>query len=201
MAINDTYQIIDRQSYLANMSAINVWHYQQTVLGTGASQCVNLNNAFIAAILPTLVQTQLSTVTHLVLETINLTTPGDFENRPLINSVGTQPGEGMPPYVSWAFTLYRASRLSRNGYKRIVGVPEALVSNGIAIPAAAAYLTAFAGVLASPITDPASGAVFKPVIYRKFATSTGGQPGTFDIAAGVYGGVSTQNTRKFGRGA
>jgi len=201
MAVTDTYQIVDKQSYLAGMSAINVWHYQQTSLGSGASQCVNLNNAFIAGILPTLVQTQLTLVTHDVLETINLTVPGDFENRPLLATSGTQTGEGMPPYVSWAFTLYRASRLSRNGYKRIVGVPESLVSNGVAIPAAASYLTAFAALLASPITDPVSGAVFKPVIYRKYATSTGGLPGTFDVAAGVYGGVSTQNTRKFGRGS
>lgn len=43
---------------------------------------------------------------------------------------GLDAGEALPPYVAYGIRLNRGSKVTRNGYKRIAGVPESAQSAG-----------------------------------------------------------------------
>jgi hypothetical protein len=48
-----------------------------------------------------------------------------------INVVGQNPGQTMPPFVTWGFRFTRSVAGVRGGYKRFSGVPEQYTANGV----------------------------------------------------------------------
>lgn len=110
-------------------------------------------------------------------------------------------GSGLAPFSACHIRLNRADRTTSNGFKRIAGLDENVVTNGVIDLLEITLFQAIANAYASSITE--SGETFLPVIVR----SADLVPSPVSINyTGIISGVArrsltTQNSRKFGVGA
>lgn len=181
---------------LADQQVLNVYVYENT---SGAGDGTLLAAAFFANILSTLiVGMQASAVLHDHLEFVCLEDPTDFGS--LITAVpGGVAGDVLPVQDCYAIRLDRSSRESRNGQKRLAGVPEAYNNIGQLSGSAFLQLQVVAEAMATVLID-ADGNEYTPRIWRR---PVGAGIGTFYgiQTATASDFVTTQNTRKRGRGA
>jgi hypothetical protein len=129
----------------------------------------------------------------------NLDLPTDFTLLPLTTgNAGLQSGDPLPPFVTWAFQYIRTRTDVHHGWKRLAGGTEAEQAGGTAASGTLTYLDAIATAMEATLAS-----VFEPRIMRKkFDTLTSSWVYTdFPISGVNYVRISTQNTRKFGRGA
>jgi len=186
---------------------LNVFHYLVTVdTGTmtlaGSGQ--NIIDDWAGDYTSYLQDIISSEITFSGIDITNLSDPdeifvGDF-TAPFSGGVT---GDVLPPFAAWAFIKRRATAVTRNGQMRLAGVPESLQVNGVATAPAVEDLDAFAGIFqvgfsAAATLPEAFNAQFFPRIVRK--TPTGGLDVVNGITGVEYTRISTQNTRKFGRG-
>lgn len=136
---------------------------------------------------------------------INLSNPDEFFESDFTTPVaGAVSGDCLPPFASWGFQLNRATRTTRNGYKRFPGVAESSQVNGVATSGAISTANAIAALLgvqqdfvvASPGTLEFS---LSPKIVRK--DEAGELVLVNDVISASFKGIGSQNTRKFGRGS
>lgn len=123
------------------------------------------------------------------------------------NEAGTVSGEYTSTFTSYGVRQVRSTRLTRHGQKRIAGVPEAAVINGLVsatvynglVLAAAALWDGFQ-TLEDP-GAPGNHIVVAPIIWGGFDALY--PDGRYNYISGVVVNtrVTTQNTRKVGRGA
>lgn len=126
----------------------------------------------------------------------NVDDPTDFFTDP-ISGAGVVTGSCEPPFVAWAFRLIRSTRLSRNGAKRIPGVPSVAIVDDAPDPSRLAALSDFADAYAGNVVFSSN--TFAPIIYRK--PSSVHPSGLGFLASGAeFVRLSTQNSRKIGRG-
>ena len=199
MAIGDRYELLDGMKYLAQ-DCLNVYFYK--FVGGPSGSAGDLVTVWTAAVLPTVVAMQQTGVVHQLIAARNLDNPLDFfAFPPLAGNVGQITGQGMPPFVAWAFRLLRTRTDVHHGAKRIVGVPEGLVADGVADAGAAAVLANYASIYGADLVTGA-GNQYEPVIMRRVLDAAGHLIGYDDFPAGLaqYVRISSQNTRKFGRG-
>lgn len=203
MTVGNRFQIIDHQTFLGQ-EVVNVYFYRQTAGLTEAA--ADLADLYVSTILPELVNIQSTQVTHTQIVCNNVDNLSDYVELPLtVDNTGLESGEALPPYACYAFRFNRATRAVRNGQKRIAGIVEAGQSNGVAVSGDLPQLSTIASVMAQQLTSTDN--TFQPVIYHRFpADVTHPHPplslGTdYDISGVQYVRISTQNTRKFGRGS
>lgn len=112
---------------------------------------------------------------------------------------GSFAGEYLAPSTAWSFQLVRTTRETRNGSKRIAGVPEGLGTNNI--PSGAARLLADDVRLmweTIPTVDlnEVDTMVLRMVI-PKTPVTPGALPTVFNpVSAVVFRGLGSQNSRK-----
>lgn len=176
---------------------INRFFYQLSTVGNPDQLCVDSISDFddnfsvaISAILSTEYATERSTL-------VAIDSDVDFAEHSYVQA-GTVSGDCLPPFSAWSFIYNRASRESRNGWKRLAGVPESMQSNGVATSGALADLADSAIILGRNVTSDTN--AYRPVIWR------GPRPGLsvgvgFVVASVSYHSLGTQNSRKIGRGA
>ena len=200
MALGDRYRLDDLQTYLSQ-GCLNIYFYKW-ISGSGGG-AADLIAAWEDAMLDPITDIQVASLTHVAIQSINVDDVTDYGlDVPVTNNVGNNSGQGMPPFVCWAFRYNRATRAVRNGQKRIPGVPESGVEDGVAssgsLDALAGVATAMAGTLVSDALCH-----YEPRIMRRvFDPGTGITTYTdFPISGVIYTRVSSQNTRKFGRGS
>jgi len=179
----------------------NAFVYQQTSpLGSSG----DLMDAFAGAILPYMLD--LSNAEYVVddLLTINLQDPSDYGNR-AVNDAGTVTGEYLPIYNCWQFEYLRTTRAIQNGRKAIGIISESMQANGAPTPTALTALTAMGGAMGSLITIGSPGGTYEPRLWRRPGSYSSGvvvAPGLFYPVANVqFRRISTQGTRKIGRGS
>jgi len=205
MPSGDLYQLTDVQTYLGQQ-VLNVYYYKQIAEPSVGVSNIALVRAWEDFVMATIGPVQNEGLDHVGVRVINLDNPDDFLLSP--NSfAGTVSGDGMPPYVTFAFRLNRASRAVRNGQKRIGGISESSVGDGLVNPGLATNIAAIEVALGAIITDTISGASFQPrIVHLATEAGPGGDPpatprADYTISSVEFTSVSTQNTRKFGRGA
>lgn len=143
-------------------------------------------------------------VGYLSMSVVNLTDPLQIYEAPFTDpAAGGVTGDCLPPFAAWAFQLRRTTAATRNGAKRFAGVPESLQLNGEPTAGAAVSLQAMATWLGNPSTLTLDNGVeisveIQPVICRK--DETGALIASQYVSSAQPRGVSSQNTRKFGRG-
>lgn len=202
MASGSRYKLTLTQT-LFEQTLQNVFFYEQ--FGGTLTRAQSLFDAFDLEVLTDLKTIQSDELTYDSIAIENVDDPSDFYiAAPVINGGGNQTGEVLPPYACYAFRYNRTTMAVRNGQKRFGGVPEAANANGVLD---ATYNTAVANVetaLGDDITDGTTNPQYRPKIaHRVFDTDT--PPNLIDytfygIASVQYVRLSTQNTRKFGRG-
>lgn len=135
---------------------------------------------------------------------INLSEPLEiYTGAPTLTRNGLTAGDCMPPFTAWAFKLNRSNASTRNGSKRFWGVTEADVINGVVTPGAALGIQAVSAFLGAGMTLEINTSLpndvqLYPVICRK--DESGGLIASQRVNSAIFRSVSTQNTRKFGRG-
>lgn len=195
MALGDIYEVIARGTYFAQQ-ILNVFHYSVTVDPGSTSSALSIANALNSNILSpcTLVQSDQYAWTDV--QAKNLMNVADFGDVSAPN-VGAVSGDAMPSFVGWGFQLNRQLSISKNGRKTFSGVPESLVTNGDADPSAAVPLANIAVAIGQAII--VSGVHYAPIIWRRpdalHPTGT-----SFPVSGAIFKRVTTQNTRKIGRG-
>lgn len=104
----------------------------------------------------------------------------------------------MPPFVAWSFQLLRESRATGNGYKRIGGVPEANVTNGVRFGLDTEIHAVEDALKADIVLGLVT--VAEPIILKHPITVPLVSPVYSSIGEAQYKSVGSQNTRKFNRG-
>ena len=196
MNINDCLELTLYQRYASTVEVRNILHYVVQAVGTSEEE--GLVNAFIAGVLSDMRAVQSSAVTHYKMTVLNLTDGLSFADVILSpTQSGLLAGECLPPHDAWAFRKNRLSRTTRSGQFRVCGIPEGAQANGIASATITDDLATLADSLADTLSDGVGGS-YAPCIVRK--TLAGGVDTINGVLSVEYTAVSTQNTRKFGRG-
>lgn len=133
----------------------------------------------------------------------NVTDPVEFANyAPIAPVQGLRLGDALPPYNAISIRQNRTSNLTRNGYKRIGGLAESSQSNGVldtTSPSPAVWLAA-KDLMINAVGN--ADFQFFPAIVGRNAL---GQPDltrvNFPASTDIQLNVTTQNTRKIGRGS
>lgn len=200
--MGDHYAIYDEQEMDAQ-KCLNVYCFELT---SGVTTAENVAQAFHDDILFHMKDMQNINVMHTITNVINLNNLADFFTAaPMVQ--GNVTGEALPPYCAFSIFFPRLTRASRNGWKRLCGVSESQQANGTLNSAAVGNLQAIAAFIDAGLVDPVTGATLTHKLWRreKRDPSTGAitvVQAFFPIGNGVaQEKVSTQNTRKFGRGS
>jgi hypothetical protein len=122
---------------------------------------------------------------------------------------GANAGQLMPPYVTYSIRLLRSSKITRHGSKRFAGVGENFVNGGVWTAGGAGPQEIIEFCKDHITVDPTGDvlAVLRPVIIgRTLAIVDGAETYPLDLGKvnpvqdADFRGISTQNTRKYGRG-
>jgi hypothetical protein len=174
---------------------INVYYYGTDEVSADAA---DLGGAFIDDVIPVWQDIVVGGTASVAVDVEGVKGTGELYHAD-ITAGGTRVGEALPPYVAWAFRLNHAARTERNGYKRFGGVSETDVEFGVATSAMTSPLDAMAGQLSAGL--PGDTPVFVPVIQRRYQDKVKLEVPTYwTFSDASYVSVSTQNSRKFGRG-
>lgn len=188
----------DNQTYL-DQNCLNVFFYECVAGGTADSEA--LASLIRDNIVNNLVDIQNEGVVHRNIYVENLDDYTDFFTLTLTTgNVGTISGQGLPPYAAWSFILERASRLVRNGHKRIVGVSEASQSNGLPISGILSLLADTGTALAASFADSDDNIYVPRIAHRTVVPHVSTTYLLYPIASASFTAIGTQNSRKFGRG-
>lgn len=195
--LGDFVQIIDKQLYLGE-EIMNVYHYRYIVISPATSDIYSaLADWFEDNVISNVINLQSESLTHTAIEIKNLTNQLDIFTKSvdIDGVVDVDAGENSPSFVAVGFILRRESAATRNGAKRISGIPDGGIS-GNAPNYNPTVISALQDVFAS---DVVLGVLpsFEPVILRKPAIP-GDPPTTYASigSAQMRPTMSSQNTRK-----
>lgn len=201
------YEIKDYQIY-AGQQVLNIYNYYQVETVTPASASA-VATVFDQDILSEVVKIQNTAVAHTLIEVTQLGSLSNFGTRTPTNDQGTLPGgtENVAPFIAARLDLLRTTKETRRGYKRIVGQKEENMVGAYWSSAYIALLETLANVLSLQLPVTAESVVLEPCIVGIRKDVNGNQ---LPVAQWVYNQVAdvqaqpvitTQNSRKLGRGA
>lgn len=202
MAASDHYLLTLRAHALTSGSAIqNAFVYLQQ---EGTGNAARLNVAFVAAIVGAILAVSSDQYVIDDVLTINLDDLDDYDTETIADA-GESSGQHLPIYNTWYFEYTRTTRAIQNGRKAIGIISEPDSENGNATTTALVLLNNLANALAGELDDPVTVSSWRPQLWRRPGTYSSGvvsAPGLFyDVDDVLYRKISTQNTRKIGRGA
>ena len=198
------FKLVDYQTYTGQEVTNRYWYYSTVAPSTiPASEIADLWEAIFTAWLPP-VQSALLDHTRITVDEV--TSIANFVDRASALPNGTLIGPGAPSYIAAKIRLFRTTKETRSGWKRI-GVPreEDLLTNTWE----AAYLNQLQA-LAAVMNDPlvATGGTAEPVLVRETKDPVTGNPLAPSLwiynliaTAAAEPNSTTQNTRKIGRGS
>lgn len=174
---------------------LNVFYYGSD---TFADTLADLITAFRNVVVTTLPPVTSVNAYYAEVEATMVKGGNQFDSQSFFTA-GSAGGDTLPPYAAWDFTLVRGGAGERNGYKRLMGVPESLQAGGFASAGAIANLgivAAAMGQILVGVTDQ-----WSPVIKReRVARVVQNPPKWYSISSIQYSRIGTQNSRKFGHG-
>lgn len=214
--IGDVYELVDVQA-LRGQQVLNVYFYQvrETFVTTRPTIAEVLANNWTGQILPDLTAVQTEDLVHTSVRVRNLYNAADtFEL--LMSAAGDDSNPTDSNFDAYPFQMQGETHAVRKGAKRIAGVSDGANADGIVTdPATLALLDSIATSMSAPVqvgtlilTD-----TFFPVLVKRVRSGVAGAyeyrlPETsgegvvttiinvlFDVL------ISTQNSRKIGRGA
>lgn len=194
MGLNgDFYELCVKQT-LFGEEVCNVFHYQLLRDGPGIG---NLITEWNTNIKPVVQAVQSNDLTYVEYEGFNINSPQTEFSKAATAGTGTVTGDAMPRFVAFGFNLIRATKEVRNGSKRIAGVVESMVVDGVLDPLYQTSVDAVANAFASVIQVGGID-TFLPVILRRTGTLSTGYTVTASAAVNDanFVRITTQNSRK-----
>lgn len=196
MNAQDILELTLYQKWNSTVEVRNVLHYRVSSVGTADES--GLSIAFNLTVLPKMLDVQHSTLEHYRQTVLNLSDNLGWADIDLIpDQGGVLLGEAMPPFVAYAFRKNRATRSTRSGQLRVAGLPEGVQNFGLAESSIMDDLDELATALGQAISD-GTGGLYIPVIVRKTAEGALGSWNAIDNFE--FTAISSQNSRKYGRG-
>lgn len=203
--VNDLLQFITttRISGIADVS-MNVFYYDLIVLD-GPTSLLDAGQAIADNWIAELAA-EWSNVIHVAgsitdITINNLSNPLEFFQGTFTTPVGgSVAGEILPIFMAWGFKYNRASKLTRNGAKRISPLSESQLTSSAPDAGTVTALNAFATVLGNTLVvanGVGDNLTLEPVIVRRAPPLP---PIRNPINGVSFQRVTTQNTRKPGRG-
>jgi hypothetical protein len=184
------YQVKVHQRLLSQ-DLMNVFYYEQvTAAGDATELAETVDNEIVDLMLPI----QVDDLEHFGVEVINLDDLTDFFTLNVNKFGSTGATESLPSFVAYAFRLNRTTRETRNGAKRIAGVPEGAVNGNTVVAPFVAPAVTLANAMGAELTAAVTLNRYKPVIHRRGSATL--PDATNDVASCTFLGVSTQNSRK-----
>lgn len=193
---NDILELTLFQRLFDTVEVRNVLHYKVTAIG--ALDEVGLATAFSAEVMTDFVDMQSTGIVHYKMTVLNLTDNLGWADVDIIpDQPGVVAGADCPPFTSYAFRKNRGTRTTRSGQLRIAGVPEGASEEGVIITAFKERADILAASLSGPIADGTGGS-YGPRIASK--NSDGSLRIANSIDSVEFVSITTQNSRKYGRG-
>lgn len=186
---------------LAGQQCLNVYYYRVTSLtGFTNDGYEPLLGEFITQVILPTQDFQSVHVQYDSVEVRNLSNGVDFFNVSYAPgfATGDITGDVLPSYVTYTFRLVRETLATRNGYKRIAGVPESAGSANGFTPGTTliqAYTDAVSADLVLGLVT-----IAEPVIVKRPISVPAGDYVYSSIGSADFRGVGSQNTRKPGHG-
>lgn len=126
MEVGDILQIVDNQT-LFGQAVLNVYTYRVDINAADAYDELSVANLFNTEVIGDVIQMQTSALEHTTIQVNNLTQPLRFATT-TSGEVGVLDGDTDDSFTAVGFRLDRSNKLTRNGQKRIAGVPQAYVA-------------------------------------------------------------------------
>lgn len=198
MQAGDIMRIIDEQQ-IQSQKVQNVYYYSVGTVA-GAPTLQDISDEFETQVINVLDDVQSDTLEHVTVFVDNLNSTVEFEEF-AINSFGAQVSEPLPSFAAMTVRLNRTTKLTRNGSKRIAGITENLVLNGVlSLPGAnrdaieaALEMVLLAGTSPNDVD-------LTPVIIPRLAGGGLDLLNPNVVKSATVVNISTQNSRKLGRG-
>lgn len=193
----------------------NVWFYDTSTLVASFDESIALELAFEQQVFPAIKAITSTTQVYLAIKVYELFQRQFFKEQFFVPAqVGGRAGDLNPPFVAWGFRHIRQRGDMKNGYKRFAGVAETDVVGGAATAAAIVLLNALATAMNAVLTYTVAGnpESASGVIVKRVPVVVNGQIVSYRLPASIaeyvfysatawqYQWVTTQNTRKVGRG-
>lgn len=197
VALGDLLQIIDHQTYLGE-DLMNVYYYRYfSAPSVDNAIYGELLDDFQEVVVARIIPAQVVELVHTTTEIKNLSNGVDFA---VLESgvTGQAPGgtgNGEPSFVTLSFAMLRDSLVTRNGAKRIGGIPDPWVEGNDWIGS-----PTIIGDIQNCISEPLHAGLLEvasPVIVKRPITPPVGSTYVYSsVTAGLFLRVGTQNTRK-----
>jgi len=193
---------ITMQGTLLSQRWSNVFYYNVDFTGTPAPIAdilANFTLGFIAGVMPIMS----ASCQLLFTDAKELVRGIDIASGTPSAVYGLVAGDVLPAFVAWSFRLNRYEGTTRHGHKRIAGVTELRQTNGQANGDFMTQLNAAAAFMAAPLIE--GDVTCWPVIVGRYPQEHA-DAGKLNlsvvngVASVAYIGITTQNTRKPGRG-
>ena len=147
MALNDMYELRVKGRYAAVTNWLNVYHVERR---SAVFTAEDIAQAYVDWILPVSVALQSTLIGYDSVEVINLGDVGDFFTLDLSGFSGLVAGDTMPVFAAFGIRFNRTRRDIRHGFKRLIGVPEAYVTNGSVVGAGLTGLVDYGNSVVQP---------------------------------------------------
>lgn len=196
-------QIKAGQTYLSQ-AILNVFFYEVVSLDVGVT-LENVLTTFTGWWTTNIKPLQVTTCALTTLEAKDLSNGIDIASRS-VSVAGSLTGDGVPSFVTLSFRLNRTTGLTRHGQKRFAGCSEAaIIGNDLSGGVLTAANTAATGLASSLLSDSGTNDhELKPVIIGRNKLPDGTYELDItkvnDVQSAQYVRVSTQTTRRAGRG-
>lgn len=128
-AVGDVWQLKAEQAYDVLNPILNRYFYLNTTASGTAEDCAL---AFIAQVLPSVVDVQFVAIVHTGIEVINLFDTAEF-HKEVIAVPGTldPTSDALPPHSTFSFIFNPDDRIVRPGRKAFSGATEVSQNNGV----------------------------------------------------------------------
>jgi len=189
------YKVILEQGYLG-VEVRNTFFYLHSI-GSDDLQA-ECAEAFEDDILPDLIAVQNTSLFYNNIRVQNVTGILADANRDPVATAGIDVGAAAPSFLAFSIRLNRETKETRNGHKRFCGLVEENISSQFL---EAGYVTQLGNVATVLVADISIvGAVFTPVIARQDAITPTNWVVNNITSGTVSGFVTSQVSRKAGRG-
>lgn len=130
MALFDVYKVTDIQNWLGQLM-LNVYFYQ-IQSAVSAPVAVDVANAIIGQLIPTIKHIQTAGLVHSLVKTENLFDPSDVDEQ-VISIAGSSGGSGgaQPAFGAVGFRISSSNGALRSAAKRYAGLTENEVTDGV----------------------------------------------------------------------
>lgn len=215
-----SYYHLTLRATVQSQLVVNTFDYVTTSILPSSEEAAELNAEFIGQVLPDIRNVLSTQYIGVDVYTIAPYSPDVFAQTIFTpgSQNGGRSGEMLPRYNAWGFVISRLRRDIRNGYKRFGSISETDQSGGAPTAAMATLLNTLANELEQVLTleyvagsSAASPIVVKRIKYNPdpekpdefaYRLPQGTDPFEFYEATQIsYQTMTTQNTRKTGRGA